>query len=123
MKRSYRDLQLHALFSPFIVSRFQLETIGAGTGRGSFDFAQFYSDSARRTLVDEALAEPGMCSPGDVPEMELLSLYATSDLTQMKACIKKAAISYWRSPSYNVTRMLISAGVAFLFGSVFWQQE
>ena len=66
---------------------------------------------------------PAGQGPGDVPEMELLSLYATSDLTQMKACIKKAAISYWRSPSYNVTRMLISAGVAFLFGSVFWQQE
>ena len=47
------------------------------------------------------------------------SKYATSSSFQRSAVYKKLSTVYWRSPGYNRVRLLVSAIVALLFGSVF----
>lgn len=47
------------------------------------------------------------------------SLYAAPFSVQLRACMAKAAINYWRSPAYNFTRMFVSVLVSLVFGSVF----
>ena len=47
------------------------------------------------------------------------SKYATSYSFQRKEVYMKLSKIYWRSPGYNRVRLLVSAIVALLFGSVF----
>ncbi|KAJ0035986.1 hypothetical protein Pint_24206 [Pistacia integerrima] len=41
---------------------------------------------------------------------------------QFKACYWKLNLSYWRSPSYNLTRILFVTALSLLNGILFWQQ-
>lgn len=50
------------------------------------------------------------------------SLYAAPNGTQMKLLIKRAVVAYWRTPSYNFTRVVLNVVVALLFASVFADQ-
>jgi hypothetical protein len=93
-----------------------LTTIGAGSSGGQvFDYAGSYARSKLReknlALIDE------FCS--EATESNLISFpskYATSTKTQMKAVINRVRKIYWRSPSYNTTRLIVSAVMALLFG-------
>ena len=41
---------------------------------------------------------------------------------QFKACLWKQCLSYWRSPSYNLTRIIFMSASSLLFGVLFWQK-
>ncbi|TXG71483.1 hypothetical protein EZV62_000062 [Acer yangbiense] len=41
---------------------------------------------------------------------------------QFKACLWKQHLSYWRSPSYNLIRIIFIAALSVLYGILFWQQ-
>lgn len=41
---------------------------------------------------------------------------------QFKSCLWKQQLSYWRSPSYNLMRLMFMIFSSFLFGLVFWDQ-
>lgn len=41
---------------------------------------------------------------------------------QLKACLWKQNLSYWRSPSYNLMRFLFMSASSVLFGLLFWQK-
>lgn len=93
-----------------------LTTIGAGSSGGQvFDYAGSYANSKLReknlALIDE------FCSIAT--ESNLISFpskYATSTKTQLKAVVKRVATIYWRSPNYNLIRLIVSAVIALLFG-------
>jgi hypothetical protein len=36
--------------------------------------------------------------------------------------LRKSFRTYWRSPSYNITRMVVIAVMAAMYGSIYWQQ-
>ena len=46
--------------------------------------------------------------------------YATSRFTQLVALARKFRLAYWRSPSYNLTRMLMTLLICLFYGTVFW---
>jgi len=48
-----------------------------------------------------------------------VSRYATSSTTQFRILSKKLAVTYWRSPQYNVSRCLVSVVIALIFGSCY----
>lgn len=41
---------------------------------------------------------------------------------QFKACLWKQCLSYWRTPSYNLVRMVFITVTCVSFGALFWQQ-
>lgn len=45
--------------------------------------------------------------------------YATSRATQFVALARKYRLSYWRSPSYNLTRMLMTLLICLFYGTMY----
>jgi hypothetical protein len=41
---------------------------------------------------------------------------------QFKACLWKQSLSYWRTPSYNLVRMVFMTASCIFFGVLFWQK-
>lgn len=39
---------------------------------------------------------------------------------QFRSCLWKHNLSYWRSPSYNLMRIMHTIGASLLFGIIFW---
>eukprot|EP00403_Amphidinium_massartii_P008428 CAMPEP_0178426162 /NCGR_PEP_ID=MMETSP0689_2-20121128/29096_1 /TAXON_ID=160604 /ORGANISM="Amphidinium massartii, Strain CS-259" /LENGTH=1373 /DNA_ID=CAMNT_0020047847 /DNA_START=36 /DNA_END=4154 /DNA_ORIENTATION=+ len=101
-----------------------LDVMGAGTSGGSaVDFAFFYEQSQLCKDAEEKLGKEGVTKVGAAPKIEFKETFAAGGGLQMSECIHKAFRSYWRTPTYNATRFIIGAVVAFLFGSVYWQYE
>ena len=101
-----------------------LDVMGAGTSGGSaVDFAYFYELSALRQDAEANLGKEGVTKAGSAQKIEFQETFAANILMQMRQCMNKAFRSYWRTPSYNATRLIIGSVVAFLFGSVYWQYE
>jgi len=96
-----------------------------GSPRGSLcgSFADWYESSNLYLDAEAKLAEEGVTKPGPVPKVEFEGYLAASASTQLKECLRKTFRSYWRNPSYNAVRLIVSVSVAILFGSIYWQYE
>ena len=53
-------------------------------------------------------------------QLKVSGQYATSRFTQLVALARKFRLAYWRSPSYNLMRMLMTLLICLFYGSVFW---
>ncbi|KAL5852887.1 hypothetical protein ACOSQ3_008005 [Xanthoceras sorbifolium] len=85
------------------------------------DFAQIYKEStlyqANKELVNR-LSSPSPSSK----DLHFTTRFPQSGWEQFKACLWKQHLSYWRSPSYNLIRIIFIAGLSMLYGILFWQQ-
>ncbi|KAL5975651.1 Pleiotropic drug resistance protein tur2 [Asimina triloba] len=83
------------------------------------DFTEIYhnSDLYRRNqaLITELSAPP----PGS-KDLYFPTQFSQSFLTQCLACFWKQHKSYWRNPPYTAVRLLFTAIIALLFGTIFW---
>ncbi len=52
--------------------------------------------------------------------LNLKGTYATKRRKQFVALARKYRLSYWRSPSYNLTRMLMTLLICLFYGTMFW---
>lgn len=96
-----------------------LTTIGAGSSGGEiFDYAGAYSSSNLRLETLEKIDEI-VQSPSEETLLTFPSKYATSLSVQMLTVLKRTWKVYWRSPSYNRTRVVTSAVLSLLIGSVY----
>jgi hypothetical protein len=59
--------------------------------------------------------------PSTLP-LTFASRYAVARHVQLGHLLLKDLRCYWRTPDYNATRMLISLGVALIFGSMYWMR-
>ena len=48
--------------------------------------------------------------------------YARGAAAQLGHLLLKDLRAYWRTPEYNATRLSISAGVALIFGTMYWMK-
>lgn len=55
-------------------------------------------------------------------ELTSLTRYAQTGWGQFKACLWKQHLSYWRNPSYNLTRILFVCLTSLICGVLFWQK-
>ena len=53
-------------------------------------------------------------------QLKVSGTYATSRFTQLVALARKFRLAYWRSPSYNLMRMLMTLLICLFYGTVFW---
>ncbi|KHN03241.1 Pleiotropic drug resistance protein 3 [Glycine soja] len=85
------------------------------------DFAQIYRES---TLYEQnkELVEQLSSPPPNSRDLYFPSHFPQNGWEQFKACLWKQHLSYWRSPSYNLMRIIFVAVSSLLFGILFWKQ-
>ncbi|KAG7384228.1 hypothetical protein PHYBOEH_009589 [Phytophthora boehmeriae] len=100
-----------------------LECIGAGVSNGAAaqtDFVDCFNKSTYRQVLDAEMAKEGVTVPSpSLPEMVFAKKRAATSATQMKFVVTRFFQMYWRTPTYNLTRMIMAVFLALLFGLVF----
>lgn len=69
-------------------------------------------------MVIEQMRSTSLGSEGIISS----SRYAQTGWEQFKACLWKQHLSYWRNPSYNLTRIIFMCLTSMLCGLLFWQK-
>jgi ABC-type multidrug transport system ATPase subunit/ABC-type multidrug transport system permease subunit len=105
-----------------------LECIGAGVGHtptvvaegSAADFAGSFRHSHHQAMLTEMLTKQGVgCPSPDFSEMLFTRKCAASSMVQMNMLIRRFVDQYWRTPSYNLTRLGVYAMMALVFGVLF----
>ncbi|KAF1330392.1 Pleiotropic drug resistance protein abc superfamily, partial [Globisporangium splendens] len=110
-----------------------LEVIGAGVGRAvdvtadanTVDFAEYFAASdKKKAFLDTRLDEAGLFKPAvNLQPVTFANKRAASELVQLKFLMRRFFNMYWRTPSYNWTRFMISLFLGLLFGLVYLDSE
>ncbi|XP_050220402.1 pleiotropic drug resistance protein 3-like [Mercurialis annua] len=85
------------------------------------DFGQIYEESTLYKQNKELIKQLSSPMPGS-KELFFPTRYPQSGWEQFRACLWKHHLSYWRSPSYNLTRIVYMVAASILFGALFWQK-
>ncbi|CDY65557.1 BnaCnng47680D [Brassica napus] len=83
------------------------------------DLAQIYKESSLENNI-VILQMRGTSS--ETQELTSSTRYAQTGWEQFKACLWKQQLSYWRNPSYNLTRILFMCFTSVICGVLFWQK-
>jgi ABC-type multidrug transport system ATPase subunit/ABC-type multidrug transport system permease subunit len=98
-----------------------LECIGAGVSSGpsdSVDFAEHFLKSALRAEMDKNLNQNGLLSTG-LPQLTFEHQFASRWTTQFSLLCRRFGHMYWRTPTYNLTRLAISMMLGALMGVIY----
>ncbi|KAF8082788.1 hypothetical protein N665_0808s0024 [Sinapis alba] len=85
------------------------------------DLAQIYKESSlfkENNIVIEQMRG----TSSETEELTSSTRYAQTGWEQFKACLWKQQLSYWRNPSYNLTRFMFMCLTSVLCGVLFWQK-
>ncbi|EEF43177.1 ATP-binding cassette transporter, putative [Ricinus communis] len=85
------------------------------------DFAQIYEESTLYKENKELIKQLQKPMPGS-KELQFSTRFPQNGWEQFKACLWKHHLSYWRNPSYNLTRIVFMIAGSIIFGALFWQQ-
>ncbi|CAL5017868.1 unnamed protein product [Urochloa decumbens] len=85
------------------------------------DFAQIYKESSLYRDNDAMVKHLNKPSP-ETSDLHFLTQFPQKFWEQFKACLWKQCLSHWRSPSYNLLRIVFVALCCLLFGALYWQQ-
>ncbi|KAI9312444.1 ABC-2 type transporter-domain-containing protein [Dichotomocladium elegans] len=97
-----------------------LEVVGAGTsGVAQADWAEIWANSKEAKALHEELEE--IHATVDQNQKKNPRTYSLSFFQQFMIVYKRLNVSYWRSPSYNVGRLIKVIFVALMSGFSFWK--
>ncbi|KAK3190018.1 hypothetical protein Dsin_029579 [Dipteronia sinensis] len=85
------------------------------------DFANIYESSPLYQDTIELVSQLSEPQPGS-RDLHFPTRFPQSTRMQFMACLWKQHLSYWRSPSYNLARLLSMIVSAVMFGLLFWQK-
>ncbi|KAH1114108.1 hypothetical protein J1N35_007486 [Gossypium stocksii] len=85
------------------------------------DFAQIYKGSTLCKENKELVKQLSSPTPGS-KDLYFPTRFPQNGLEQFKACLWKQCLSYWRSPAYNLTRIVFMTASSLMFGVLFWRQ-
>ncbi|KAI3993041.1 hypothetical protein MKX01_009784, partial [Papaver californicum] len=85
------------------------------------DFANLYRESILYKEKVELVKHLCRAPPGS-KDLCFAMRYPQSGWGQLKACLWKQNLSYWRSPAYNLMRIMYLILSSLLLGLAFWQQ-
>ncbi|KAL2941741.1 Pleiotropic drug resistance protein 3 [Bienertia sinuspersici] len=85
------------------------------------DFAEVYNNSVLCQNNEETVQKLSIPSVGS-KDLHFRSRFSLSGWEQYKSCLWKQQLSYWRSPSYNLLRLMFAFLTSVVFGLLFWQQ-
>lgn len=98
-----------------------LTAIGAGsasTGTKAFDYAGEYQGSKLHSECIARIDALVTCAKRE-DQIIFKNQYATDLGTQRTTVLRRAFKVYWRSPSYNLVRAIVSCILALLIGSIY----
>ncbi|CAK5123341.1 unnamed protein product [Aphanomyces euteiches] len=99
-----------------------LECIGAGVDvkrtTANIDFVQVFQQSPEFKTLKDGLQHYARPS-SDVPELKFAKKRAATPATQCRMLVQRFLRLYWRTPSYNYTRLVVTVFLSLLFGLVF----
>jgi ABC-type multidrug transport system permease subunit len=79
-----------------------------------------FNSSSFRADLDEVLTRDGVGQPSsELPEVVFTTKRAADSWTQMRFVVRRFLDMYWRTPSYNLTRIILAVMLALLFGLIF----
>ncbi|CAI0395164.1 unnamed protein product [Linum tenue] len=85
------------------------------------DFALLYKQSTLFETNKEKVSRMSSPPPGS-RDLHFTTEFSQNGWGQFKACLWKQHLSYWRSPGYNLMRLLHTFASALIFGLLFWDQ-
>jgi len=85
------------------------------------DFAKIYKDSTLYMQNIELFNQLNT-PPHGSRDLHFPTVFSQNGWGQFKSCLWKQTMSYWRSPAYNLSRIIFVFAVSFLFGVLFWGQ-
>ncbi|XP_020241545.1 pleiotropic drug resistance protein 3-like [Asparagus officinalis] len=84
------------------------------------DFAQIYKSSSLYRDNQELVKQLSKPAP-DSAELHFPTRFPQNGWAQFKACLWKQYLSYWRSPSYNLVRLIFITISSTVFAVLFWK--
>ncbi|KAF4318335.1 hypothetical protein JM18_007023, partial [Phytophthora kernoviae] len=104
-----------------------LGVIGAGVGNDAgdrTDFAALFKGSEKYRQLEANMRREGVTRPSpSVPSLEFDRKRAATNLTQAVFLIKRFIHLYWRTPSYNLTRIVVSIVLSLALGISYLNTE
>ncbi|XP_050273497.1 pleiotropic drug resistance protein 3-like [Quercus robur] len=85
------------------------------------DFAQKYRDSALYEKHMELVRQLSSPPPGST-DLYFPTLFSQNGRGQLKSCLWKQHLAYWRSPAYNLMRIMHTLVTALIFGVLYWNE-
>ncbi|KAF5463243.1 hypothetical protein F2P56_019173 [Juglans regia] len=85
------------------------------------DFAQKYRESPLYENNKELARQLSSPPPGST-DLHFVSRFSQNGWGQVKSCLWKQHLTYWRNPAYNLTRMVHTLVTALVFGALYWNQ-
>ncbi|XVF32975.1 hypothetical protein REPUB_Repub17cG0128800 [Reevesia pubescens] len=85
------------------------------------DFAQLYKESHLYQRNKELVKELRIPAQGS-EELHYTTRFPQNGWKQFKACLWKQHLSYWRSPTYNLGRLIFTIVSSLLCGVLLWQK-
>lgn len=84
------------------------------------DFVEEFLASPQCAVMKESIQRT-IEEDGQDPDKKVVfsTVFAAPLRTRMKLLVQRVRMVYWRSPAYNLLRMLISIVIAFVLGSIF----
>ena len=107
---------LTAAADPDFAPAYERSSLAAANLR---DVTGYLLDETHGSSLDNDLEAPLLSTTTTTRKPMVVSRYATSSVRQFQILAKKFAVTYWRSPQYNVARGLVSVVIAFIFGSCY----
>ncbi|CEG39520.1 atp-binding cassette superfamily [Plasmopara halstedii] len=107
-----------------------LECIGAGVGGGKgdpaadpsqpTDFADRFAVSDQKLMMEEDLNQEGVLFPSpSLPELKFDTKRASNGYVQFDLLCRRFFRMYWRTPTYNLTRLMVSVVLACVFAIIY----
>ncbi|CAI9101372.1 OLC1v1038678C1 [Oldenlandia corymbosa var. corymbosa] len=85
------------------------------------DFAEIYKNSTLYQNNIELVKRLSVPPPGS-KALDFPTRFPQNGWVQFRACLWKQYWSYWRSPSYNLVRLLFMVVSSFCFGALLWKK-
>ncbi|CAA7046262.1 unnamed protein product [Microthlaspi erraticum] len=85
------------------------------------DFAKIYHESALFKSNSELVKQLSQPDSGS-SDLQFKRTFAQRWFGQFKSILWKMSLSYWRSPSYNLQRLVHTLISSLIFGALFWNQ-
>lgn len=85
------------------------------------DFADIYRNSTHHNDTVELVRQLSEPLPGS-RDLHFSTRHPQNGRVQLVACLWKQHLSYWRSPEYNIVRLVFMIVASLLFGALFWQK-
>ncbi|CAO3593954.1 unnamed protein product [Absidia cylindrospora] len=97
-----------------------LEVVGAGTaGKATKNWGDIWAESKEAKALEQELEH--IHQNANLQPTRKADTYATSLWTQFVLVHKRMALSYWRSPEYNVGRFINILVVGIITGFTYWK--